>query len=403
VITVEQAEATILSSIGALESETVPLDEALGRVLKESIHSDRDLPPFDRSTMDGIAINSDALQRTLSFPVAGTITAGQVKSSLDDPRSCVEIMTGAPVPQGANHVVKIEDVVISDGVATVIDGAVSFPNTYIHDQGSDAKAGDTLLEAGRRITAKEIAILTSTGKTEVVVAISPRIGIITTGDELISVDQIPKPHQIRRSNDATLAAALISRKYSNVECIHIPDDPNLIQKEIDRLLSEKDTLILTGGISKGKKDFLPDALAEAGAEKLFQWVSQRPGKPFWFGQFERKGTKFPIFALPGNPVSCFTCLHRYVLPALDLWSGLPSPKFNYARLREDMNFSPPLNLFLPVRINSEPTGELWAKPLPFNTSGDFISVAQTDGFIELPKDQNEFNRGDAFRYFPWQT
>ena len=402
-ITVGEAESIILSNIGELPAGVVSLSDALGCVLRESIHSDRDFPPFDRSTMDGICIAFREGSDDKSFKVAGTITAGQPKTKLDDPSSCFEIMTGAALPEGANCVIKVEDIAIGNGIATLNDGVAPRPGLAIHSQGSDAKKDDILIEAGRRITPKEIAILASVGKTDVLISKSPRIAILTTGDELVNIDQTPLPHQIRRSNDPTLAAALVSAGYAEVECIHISDDPALIDAAISRLLEKKDALIITGGISKGKKDFLPEALYKAGVEKLFQWVSQRPGKPFWFGQFKRDGSTLPVFALPGNPTSCFTCLHRYALPALDKWSGHPSTPPAYARLVQDFEFNPPLSLLLPVKIENRENSEVWASPLPFNTSGDFISVAQTHGFIELPADKSNFTAGQSFRYFSWQT
>ncbi|MDQ8199105.1 molybdopterin molybdotransferase MoeA [Pelagicoccus enzymogenes] len=401
-ITVQEAEKLILDSIGEIETETVSIDAALGRCLREPILADRALPPFDRATLDGIAINSSSYNTgQRKFKVAGTAPAGAVQQELPDVKSCLEIMTGAPLPRLADCVVKIEDIEIKNDIAHLPDGLQLDFHTAVHSQGSDAKAGKELLAPQRLVTAKEIAIAASVGKSELVVSKSPHIAIVSTGDELVSIDQVPEPHQIRRSNDITLAAALKSSGFASVELVHIADDQEQIETKLRELMTRCDSLILTGGISKGKYDYIPETLAKLGVSIRFQWVSQRPGKPMWYGQFSRDGNRLPVFALPGNPVSCFTCLRRYAIPALEKWVGLPKSQPVYAKLEHDLTFKPELTLFLPAVADPRPSGELWVKPALFNTSGDFVSVAQTDGFIELPKARKVFPEGEAFQFYPW--
>lgn len=401
-ITVQEAEKLILDSIGEIETETVSIDAALGRCLREPIFADRALPPFDRATMDGIAINSSSYNTgQRKFKIAGIAAAGSPQQELPDVKSALEIMTGAALPKLADCVVKVEDIETKGDTAILPDGLQLDYHTAVHSQGSDCKADKELLSPNRLLSAKEIAIAASVGKSEILVSKIPHIAIVSTGDELVSVEQIPESHQIRRSNDITLASALKSSGFTSVELVHIPDNPEQIETQLRSLMERCDSIVLAGGVSKGKYDYIPETLAKLGVSIRFQWVSQRPGKPMWYGQFSRDGARLPVFALPGNPVSCFTCLRRYAIPALEKWTGLPVCQPLYAKLDHDLTFKPDLTLFLPAIAEPRPSGELWVKPALFNTSGDFISVAQTDGFIELPKARKVFPEGEAFQYYPW--
>lgn len=403
-ISVQEAEQKIAERLVPFTNETVPIESASGRVLAESLQADRDLPPFNRSTFDGIAVSSRAVaagQRT--FPIAGTAYAGAPKTKLENTSDCVEIMTGAPVPDNADCVVKVEDLAIENGVATLSENALPTSGYGIHPQGSDMPSGQVALQSGCRLTAKELSVAASIGKTQLAVAKAPRISIVTTGDELVAVSETPEPHQIRRSNDLALDVALATAGYSRTERHHIPDDPAATEAAVERILEQSDIVILAGGVSKGKRDYLPAALENAGVEKAFQWVRQRPGKPLWFGNIQTNGQTRYVFALPGNPVSCFTCLHRYTIPALDALSGLPPAAPRYAKLDSSFEFKPPIALFLPVTLRNDESGQTWAQPLPFNTSGDYVSVARTQGFIELPESETEFPQGAPYRFHSWQT
>lgn len=404
VITVQEAEKLILDSIGELPSESIPLASALGRCLREPIFADRALPPFDRATMDGIAISSSSYNMgQRSFKITGTAAAGSPPQALSDIKSCLEIMTGAPLPQLADCVVPIEEVEIAGETATLKDGLQLDYHSSVHGQGSDCKEGSELLTPQRVLTAKEIAVAASVGKSEILVSKNPNIAIVSTGDELVSIDQIPEPYQVRRSNDLTLASALASAGYPDATLIHIPDDREKTEATLRDVVSQYDCVILAGGVSKGKYDFVPETLIKLGVSIRFQWVSQRPGKPLWYGQFSRDSARLPVFALPGNPVSCFTCLRRFVIPALDKWTARPISKPVFAKLAHDLTYKPELTLFLPANADPRPSGDLWAKPALFNSSGDFISVAQTDGFLELPKKRSIFREGEAFQFYPWPT
>lgn len=403
-ITVQEAEQWIADTLVPLAAETVSIEDACGRVLRESLRADRDAPPFNRSTFDGIALAYSAIEQgRADFPITGTAFAGSPQQSIDDPATCIEIMTGAPLPDQADCVVKVEDLDIAGGIARIREGVPLSRGHGVHLQASDCQAGQSLLEPGCRLTAKELSIAASIGKPELRVSRLPRISIVTTGDELVPIETQPLPHQIRRSNDLALNAVLASAGYAQTSRYHVADDLKETESVVATILAQSDVVILAGGISKGKRDFLPEALETAGVSKAFQWVGQRPGKPLWFGDYASSARRCYVFALPGNPVSCFTCLHRYVLPALDQLSGLPPRPPQFARLKSDFHFKPPITLFLPVLIECDANGQTWAEPLPFNSSGDYISVARTQGFLELPPEETNFASGSSYPFRPWQT
>lgn len=402
-ISVEEAQQKISDRLVPLPSEVVPIESANRRVLAEPLRSDRDLPPFNRSTFDGIALSYTAIEKgQRDFPITGTAYAGSPQATLADSQSCIEIMTGAPLPDLADCVVKIEDINIDAGTATLSEKVELSRGHGIHAQGSDCPSGKILLEPGCRLSAKELSIAASIGCSRLLVFKIPRISIITTGDELVDVSASPLPHQIRRSNDLALQFALESAGYHNIDRLHIPDNVAETEATIESLLKTTDVLILAGGVSKGKRDFLPEALENSGVRKAFQWVSQRPGKPMWFGDLDHGSGRTIVFALPGNPVSCFTCLHRFVIPALnEITSQSPQPPV-FAKLTTEYHFRPPLTLFLPVLLSSDKSGRSWAEPLPFNTSGDYISVAKTQGFLQLASTDSVFEMGSSHRFYPWQ-
>lgn len=409
-ISVAEAERLILDSLAPLPSESCKIDRVLGRFLREPIVADRESPPFNRATMDGIAIRfSEWSEGKRTFGLAGTQAAGQPVMDAPDPGNCIEIMTGAPVPDGLDCVVRVEDVSIESGDATVGEGIELKAGIAIHPQGSDFAAGVVLVESGVRLTGREIAVAASCGKEEIEVSSQPKVIVVTTGDELVEIDDEPLPHQIRRSNDRALSAALVSAGFSQVERVHVPDEPQMMRWQLERFLGDGDALVFTGGISKGQYDYLPELLEELGVPCLFHGVSQKPGKPMWYGIHKRPGDFLhpdderlvPVFALPGNPVSCFICLHRYVLPALRRMSGaLPQPA-KHAALNREVSFSPPLTWFLPVSETGADDGTVRVEPRPFNTSGDFASLVDTDGFIELDSGRKGFPAGTVAPYRGW--
>lgn len=388
-ISVEKALQIILNSTQDFGVEEIPFLKSSGRILKESIFADRDFPPFNRVSMDGIAIDFASFQNgQRSFFVEGIQAAGSEQITLKKPKNCIEVMTGAVLPNNTNTVIRYEDVTIKNGIATInIDEINEAQN--IHQKGKDKSKGELLINKNTLISSAEIGVLATVGKSFVKVAKQPKVMIVSTGDELVGVDEIPLAHQIRRSNVFTLVS-LLERLNLPSETAHITDDKAVLKQKIASYINEYDVLLFSGAVSKGKFDFLPEVFDELGVEKLFHKVSQRPGKPFWFGQ--TKTCK--IFAFPGNPVSTFVNYLVYFYPWYYKSVGLKTKEEN-AILSEDFIFQPNLTCFLQVKLSYR-FGHLIATPISGNGSGDLASLVTADAFIQLPKEQNEFISGEVF-------
>ncbi len=401
VLTPSGAEALILDAIPLFHREDCSIAEAHGRVLRADVRADRDLPPFDRVTMDGYAIRSSALDAGVRrFRVKALQAAGMRPFALgSDDGACIEVMTGAVLPDGADCVIAYEEAARTENWVEVLEmPAEPSRGRFVHRRGSDHKAVDVIVRSGVRLTGREIAVAASCGHPALTVTHSPKIAVVSTGDELVEVDALVAPHQVRRSNDYALRAALIKAGYPRADRFHLRDVRHEIEHLLWHVLAEYDVVLITGGVSKGKFDFLPSELSRQGVNKIFQGVAQRPGKPFWFGL---SGRLTPVFALPGNPVSAYTCLHRYVLPALDHASGLLPKPLLKAALAEPVEFKAPLACLLPVRLGSGPGAELLATPCPVNSSGDFAGLLETDGFVELPAELDAFPAGFVATFRPW--
>ncbi len=363
------------------------------------IVSDRDLPPFDLVTMDGYALRSASVGAGVrTFRVEAIQAAGVRPLSLGPaPDACIEVMTGAILPAGADCVVPYEDC-SRQGAAVTLSGPSPSAGSAVHRRGSDHRAGALIVPTGARITGREIAVAASCGRSVLTVSQDPKIAVIATGDELVEVDAVVAPHQIRRSNDYSLRAALAAAGYPQVERFHLHDMRHEIEHMLWHIIAEFDVVLLTGGVSKGKFDFLPTELDKQGVRRILQGVAQRPGKPFWYGLSLRET---PIFALPGNPVSAYTCLHRYVLPALEKAGGLASAGPRPVALAAPVSFNPELARLVPVRLSSGPGAELLATPAAGNTSGDFSGLVGTDGFVELAAGIGKFPTGYIAPFWKW--
>lgn len=394
-ISVEKATEIILNQRIGFGTAFVRIDEAYGRVLAEPLLADRDFPPFDRVTMDGIAIDFQSFatgQRT--FPIEGVQTAGEQQLTLQNPKSCIEVMTGASLPKGTNTVIRYEDLTIENGTASLEANINDKQN--VHQKGEDHATGDLIIPEKTLLRSPELAVAATIGKSNLHVQRLPKIALITSGDELVSVNQTPLPHQIRHSNKYSIAALLTPYGITPTH-FHITDDFDETKKQLKSALENFDVLILSGGVSMGKKDLIPDALAALGVEKLFHKIAQRPGKPFWFG---RKADKL-IFALPGNPVSSFVCSLRYVLPWLRQSINLEPLNFQYAKLTEEILFKPALTYFLQVRLTVDENATQWATPVRGNGSGDFANLTHANGFIELHANKTHFEKGDVFKVWKY--
>ena len=396
---VAEAQTLILERMARFPARETPLDDCAGAVLRETVHAERDQPPFDRVTMDGIAIDYGAWQAgRRRYRVAGIQGAGAPAISVFSPAECVEIMTGAMLPRGTDTVIPVERVMIEGGEAAVRASAVVSRHQFVHPRGSDRAAGSRLLGAGQRIGPAEVAILAGAGRTSVRTAAPPRVAVVSTGDELVEAGEPIQPYQIRSSNDRAIEAALVRRFGARVTRASLKDDPTEILESIARLHDRNDVVVLTGGVSMGKYDFVPGVLERLGVELVFHRIEQRPGRPMWFGV--SKASK-PVFALPGNPVSTLVCLIRYVVPALWKAMGADPETEEWVRLAREVKFSADLVYFLPVTLRAGKAGTLTADPRPTNTSGDYVALGGTDGFIELPRGTDTFPEGTPARLFRW--
>lgn len=400
-ITPEEAEALIQHHVPRWGTVECPLPDATGGILRKSIVADRDLPPYDRITMDGIAIAYTAWQANMRrFQIENTVAAGHPAPPLQAPANgALRVMTGAMLPPGADAIVPVEECTFEQDEVTVRDDAQVAPLQYLHSQGSDRRQGDTVLEAGLRLGAPHISIAAAVGQTTLTISKQPPVAILSTGDELKAVHEPVEPYQIRSANDAGLRAALRARGFPHVDTFHVHDDAQQTRDLLQHLLATYKVILVTGGVSMGAHDHVPDALHALDVEKHFHKIRQKPGKPMWFGTHP---TGVPVFALPGNTVSALVCLHRYVLPALDIAQGATPRPVPWVTLETPLRFSWPLTGFVPVRLSWKPTGECRAHPQTTNTSGDFSALHASDGFVELPAGKDLFVAGEALRYYPWQ-
>ena len=372
------AQTALLRSLG---TEASPLDRALGRILATPLIADRAFPPYRRAMMDGIAFAADALPATGPVIFAGLHAAGDPPPGGLPSGQAWEIMTGAVVPDDCDTVVPYEDLEGGRPAAEFKRGQ------FIHEAGSDAAAGAVLVKAGSAIGPVEIAIAASVGLTDVEIFRRAKVAILSTGDEAVPPGVVPQSWEIRRSNGPMLEAMLVRRGNEVVFHGHAPDDPAVCGSLLDEALATCDVLLICGGISKGKKDFIRDLLEERLGKPAFHGVEQRPGKPlaFWLGS--------PVvFALPGNPVSVLATFTRHVLPALSRLEGRAFTPLK-VRMSEAPQPLPKFSWLLTVAMN--PDGTLQARP-PAN-SGDFISVAGSCGIVEVPPGRT----ADAFDFHPF--
>jgi len=377
-ISTNKATELISDSLSEPEIETISLDSACeypGRVLATDILADRDAPPFDRVMMDGICINTyNHILGSWRYKIIGTQAAGAEKMTLPKGEFTIEVMTGAPLPTDANAVIPVEKIDIVDGYALPHDDLVVDDLQFIHQQGTDGKQGDIVLPKGTVLGAAELATAASVGADQLEVYRLPKIHLLTTGDEVVEPHEAPTDYQIRRSHPAAIKALINSNQLGIITDEHLPDDPEVIEQAIKKALTENQVLILTGGISMGKFDWVAPLLEKLLGESAFHGVAQKPGKPFAY--WKPSATTPPIFALPGNPVSVMATMHRYVLPALRQITKQQSNRS--LPLAHAFQWKSPLPGILPYK---ETSGKITIHP-PKN-SGDYMALIGCDGFVEV--------------------
>ncbi len=393
-----EAEAAIASHVPVAETETLSLAALNGKVLRQAVFAERDQPPFHRVAMDGIAIASSAWEQGLrEFAVVGTQAAGAPQSALPDSSTCIEVMTGAVLPAGCDCVIPVEQLNRVESSIHLAAEVKATPWLNVHLRGLDSRAGDPLLEVGTLLHAPEIAIVASAGLAAVQVAAEPRIMVISTGDELVEPGLPIHDWQIRRSNAYAVVAALQRRGFSKVAHDHLPDKLDILRERIRAHLDTHDTLVLSGGVSMGRFDYVPRVLNELGVSVVFHKVAQRPGKPMWFGV--RRPDK-AVYALPGNPVSTLVSCVRYVIPGLFAAMGAKTAPIKVA-LDKAIEVPAGLSIFLPVKLAVDETGRNIATPKPTRGSGDFISLKGTDGFVELGSGPRTAAAGSSAAFYAW--
>lgn len=393
------AEATIHARLRPLPAQTRPLEQCVGQTLREDVYAERDNPPFDRVCMDGIAIDSAAFGRGLRrYALEATQAAGSPALTLGDRQHAIEVMTGAIMPRGTDSVIPLEEYDLRDGVVSLKPEAQGAPFRNVQRRGEDSQPGVAMLRAGVRLGAPEIAVAASAGRAALSVTRQPRIMVISTGDELVEPGQPIAEHQVRRSNAYAMVASLRAHGLEQIANDHIVDEEAALRQRLGRHLAERDVLILSGGISKGKFDLVPKVLKDLGVREEFHQVAQRPGMPMWFGVAPEAQA---VFGLPGNPVSTLLCLTRYVLPAIAAVMGAPLPSPEPVALASAGKFARAVTYFLPVAVRYDGAGRACADPRPPHGSGDFLALAGTQGFVELPPRTEAFPEGFIVNLYRW--
>ncbi len=405
-LTVERALSAVLERASPLPPGSRRLVDALGCVLAEDVAADLDLPPFDKALVDGYAVRSGDLRggdRLLH--IGEEITAGQVPTRPLGDREAAVIMTGAPMPAGADAVVMIEQTRRREAGVLVDDPSVA-PGRHWMPRGREMRTGEVVLRRGGRLDPARLGLLASVGRTEVAVIPRPRVAIVPTGDELVEPDRRPGPGQIRNSN-AVMLRALVASCDAEAEALAIAPD------RLDRLCETlaiglaADVLLITGGVSAGNRDLVPEALASLGVVRVFHKVRIKPGKPLWFGVGPPREAKpgALVFGLPGNPVSGVVGFLLFVRPALDrLWSRTASrPYLGRGRLAAPFAHAGDRPTYHPSRLlpDAHLAGESEVEPLAWAGSADLRTVAQADGFAVFQAGDRAYEAGETVDFLHW--
>jgi molybdopterin molybdotransferase len=392
-LTYEQARNKVIEQVGKRKgpraTDAVSVWDALGLVLAQEVQTDREYPPFDRSTRDGYALRSNEAAPGAQLKCVGEIKAGDTVREALAAGTCLQIMTGAAVPAGADAVVMIEHTSREGDVVRFERAAQSGQN--IVPRGSEAAAAQTILTAGMRLGYAELALAAQVGAVRLRCAQRPRVAILSTGDEVVLIDETPGEFQIRNSNSVSLAAQVRIAGGEPVVLGNAADRIEDLGEKIERGLKE-DALVLSGGVSMGKYDLVESVLKAMGAEFFFDAVAIRPGKPAVFGVCQGK----PVFGLPGNPVSTMVTFELFVAPAIDLLNGAEARALPFveARLAESLKEKSGLAHFLPARVEWR-GGVPEVKTLKWQGSGDIAALSNANCFLVVPADREKIGIGES--------
>jgi len=400
-ITPNEALDIILECVRPLSTTRKPLDEALGYCLAEDVVADRDIPPADCSIMDGYAVrSSDLIKCPCTLRLIGEVTAGSAARRGVRHGTCVRVLTGANIPPGADAVVMVEQTQEADGLVTFRKKVPAGSN--IRRQGKEAKRRAALLKRGTPLGPVRIGLCAAVGKAELKVYTRPDVAVLCTGEELRPVAARVRAHELRNSNGPALVAALRSHGYTNVSVAVAPDDVEALARKVKQAISKHHVVVLTGGVSVGKYDFVPEAVARIGAKIRFHGVAMKPGKPSLYATLS--GNRH-IFGLPGNPLSAMTGFYEFVLPALRRMSGVPVSQCR-----------PTMRLPLERRVRSAKgrvefvlAQLLWRKkgplvrPLKSHSSADIVAGAKVDGVVVVPASVQELPAGSLVEFRLWRA
>ncbi len=394
-----EARQKIIDTVSAMRPrpavELLDLYRAAGRVLAAPIAADRDYPPFNRSTRDGFAVRAaDAGTPGATLRRAGEIKAGENFGRALQPGECVQIMTGAPVPAGADSVVMIEHATVTGDQVRLQKALTAGQN--IVQRGSEARAGEELICTGTRLSYAEMCVAAQVGAAQISVFVPPQVAILSTGDEVVDVSVTPGPFQVRNGNGIALQTMVANAGAYPLQLGNAVDDAGILRRAIEKGL-ESDALILSGGVSMGKYDLVEGVLAELGAEFFFDGVAIRPGRPAVFGRCRGK----PVFGLPGNPVSTMVTFELFVLPAIDLLSGAPARplRTSAARLAHSVHEKRGLTHFLPARMDSL-RGEPVVAAMPWQGSGDTVTLARANALLVIPAERPDWEMDEWATVIP---
>jgi len=398
-IPVAEAIGIVVEQAAPLATERVPLDEALGRVLAEDVTADTDLPPFDRAQMDGYAVRSADLRETPArLRLVGEAAAGSGWRGTLGAGEAVRIMTGAPLPAGADSVQQVELTRELEGGALVEIDRATEPGQFYVPRASEIRAGARVLTVGEEIGAARMAVLASFGYAEVLVRRRPRLAVLATGTELVPVGERPGEDQIRDSNSYSLAAYA---RLAGAEVERLPfagDDPELLRREIAGAAARADLLVLSGGVSMGRYDFTKAALRALGAEVFFERVALRPGKPTVFARLPGRDGAL-VFGLPGNPVSVSVTFNLFARTALRRMQGAleAAPAEETALLARTARGAAERASYLPAALSTDAAGRLLAEPLKWGGSSDFVAFARATALVILPAGAGTLEAGSVVR------
>ena len=398
-ISVTEAVSIVLEKAEPLPAERVPLEEAAGRVLAEDVFADTDLPPFDRAQMDGYAVRSEDLRNAPArLRIVGEAAAGSGWRGRLAPGEAVRIMTGAPLPAGADSVQQVELTRELDGGALVEVDRATEPGQFYVPRGSEIRAGQRVLEAGEEINPARAAVLAAFGHARVAARRRPRAAVLATGTELVAVGERPGEDQIRDSNSYSLSAYA---RLAGAEVERLPfagDDPELLRQQIGRAADGADVLVLSGGVSMGRYDFTKAALGALGAELFFERVALRPGKPTVFARLPG-ARRTLVFGLPGNPVSVSVTFNLFARAALRAMQGARAPALaeESAVLTRPAKGASGRASYLPAALSTDGDGRLAAEPLRWGGSSDFVAFARATALVIVPADAGTIQAGTVVR------